>query len=149
MDAQPAIQPPRTAYAGLMAATACVSVVGAYVAASLVEGDARAAAFAAVTVAGASLCSFLPVLIQTRSGAAGFGVLIFAASIARMLLLMVGVLAVDNAGTVAQRPFVLGVLVGAAISLVFETAAAVVILKKLDRAGAHRAGATSHHSEHA
>ena len=149
MMSDTAMQPPRAAYAGLMALAAVVSVAAAFGVAIALGGDSRAAGFAAAAVAVASLASFLPSLIQTRGGAAGFGMLIFGASIARIFLLMIAVLAVDNSGTVDRRPFVLGVLVGAAVTLVIETTAAVVILKKLDRAGAHRAGTNSNPTEHA
>lgn len=143
-----AMQPPRAAYAGLMGLASVVSTVAAYAVVVMLGGDARAAGFAGAAVAGASLASFLPALIQSRSGAAGFGMLIFGASIARIFVLMIAVLAIDNAGTVERRPFVLGVLVGAAITLIIETVSAVIILKKLDRAGAHRAGASNTSPEH-
>jgi Kef-type K+ transport system membrane component KefB len=131
-----------------MGLAAIVSICSAFGVAMLLGGDARAAGFAAAAVAAASLASFLPVIIQSRSGAAVFGMLIFGASIARIFLLMIAVLAIDNAGTVERRPFVLGVLVGAAVTLIIETASAVIILKKLERAGAHRTGTNANHSEH-
>lgn len=149
MTPETAMQPPRAGYAGLMALAAGLSVAAAFGVATLLGADSRSAGLAAAAVGGASIASFLPSLIQLRSGAAGFGLLIFGASIARLMLLMVIVLAIDNGGTVDRRPFVLGVLAGAAITLIIETAAAVIILKKLDRAGAHRAGTTTSPTEHA
>lgn len=149
MTSDTAMQPPRAGYAGLMVLAAGLSVAAAFGVATALGADARSAGFAAAAVGGASVASFLPSLFQLRSGAAGFGMLIFGASIARLLLLMVIVLAIDNGGTVDRRPFVLGVLAGAAVTLIIETAAAVIILKKLDRAGAHRVSATPPPTEHA
>ncbi|MBX3407912.1 MAG: hypothetical protein KF869_14225 [Phycisphaeraceae bacterium] len=143
------MQPPRAAYAGLMAVAMVVAVGAAYATSVLAGGDGRAAGFAVAVVGAASLFSLLPSLIQSVNAAAHFGMYIFGASLARVFVLMIAVLAIDNGGTVVRRPFVLGVLVGAAVVLVIETAAAMVILKRLDRAGAHRAGKVSTTAEHA
>lgn len=149
MTPQTAMQPPRAAYACLMTIATGVAIGAAYATAALLGGDGRATGFAAAVVGGASLLSLLPCLLQSRNSAANFGLFIFGASLARIFALMIAVLAIDTAGTVDRRPFVLGVLAGAAVVLVIETAAAMVILRKLDRSGAHRAGPISTTTGHA
>lgn len=97
-------------------------------------GGGRAAELAVVVLLTASAASFLPLVLLPVLGPARWGFGVAAASGVRTLLLLFGGLAVDIAAGAPRQPMWLGILAGAGIVLVAETATAILVLQRMERA---------------
>lgn len=137
VSAVTANQPPRTLYAGLMVLVGLTATAVAFVAARAVGGPEAPALEPALLVAGVSVLGLLPVLVRS---AERFGLAVLGASVFRLLLAMFGALVLTEVSGLESRPVWLGVVAGAGLMLMAETAAAVAILASLERKKAGLAG---------
>jgi hypothetical protein len=126
---------PKAAYAGVMAPTCIVSAAAAGGMALALGGDRNTALLAVVSIAAASVVTFLPAMFATRSasGETNFGILVLVASVARMLGALTIALVFAQTQAVADVAFWFGILAGAGTLLLIESAAAISILARLDR----------------
>lgn len=122
--------PSPTRYAGLMLAATAAAAVAAWA----VAGGDRAGRLAIVILLIASTATFLPVVLAPVLGATRWGLGVLAASGLRTLLLLFGGLAVDLATSTPRQPMWLGIVVGAGVILAAETAAAILEVRRMERA---------------
>lgn len=124
-------QPPRALYAiamlcAALAATACAWFVAGRVA----LGEQASAAAAAAVVGGACVVGFLPAFL---GGAGRFGVMVLAASVGRLLLVLIGATLLTEIAGHPRRPVWIGAASGAAIALIIESVLAIKILVAIER----------------
>lgn len=123
-------QPPRSLYAIAMGVVAVAAGGCAFVAASAVSDDARAATMTSVLVGAVSLVGLLPALAHT---AERFGVAVLGTSVLRMLALLAAAVALTEFAGQPNRPVWFGVVAGAVTALVAESAIAVAVLSTMER----------------
>jgi heme A synthase len=130
----------RSLYAGLTLAVAAVATACAFVVARATGGSDAPASVVAGLVGVVSLLGLLPVLVRK---AEYFGMAVLGASIARMLLAMFAAVMLTEVGGLESRPVWLGVVAGAGLMLVAESAGAIAVLSSIERKKAGLAGAES------
>lgn len=140
MSAVAVTQPPRSLYAGLTLAVAALATGCAFAVARTTGGPDAPAVAVAGLVGVVSLIGLLPVLVRS---AQSFGIAVLGASVARLLLAMFASVMLTEVGGMASRPVWLGVVAGAGLMLVAESAAAIAILSSIERKKAGVAGAES------
>jgi hypothetical protein len=99
-----------------------------------VAGGGQPADLAVVVLLIASTATFLPVILGPVLGPARWGFGVLAASGVRTLLMLFGGLAVDAATSAPRQPMWLGILAGAGVILAAETAAAILMVHRMERA---------------
>ena len=129
-------QPPRSLYAGVMLAAGLIATACAFAAASAVGGPEAPALQTALLVFVVSMLGLLPVLVRS---AEYFGLAVLGSSVARLLLAMFAALILTEVGKFESHPVWLGVVTGAGLMLLIESATAIAILMSLERkkAGTH------------
>ena len=122
--------PPRGVYAALMAGFV---VAGALVAYGIgVRGSSQTANLSALAIVIAGVLGFAPSLVRLSGGMQTWGLLIFGASMARLLALLAVAFFFSQAGGIVRQPFWIGIVAGGVVVLLLETAAAFVILNRFD-----------------
>ena len=123
-------QPPRAAYAGLMALATALGVGAAAAAAGLGGGGRQTAQLAAMIVAVGSVPGFAPAVVGRPPF---WGMFVLAASMARLLAIVAMTVLLTQMRDLGDAHDALwgGVLAGAGVILMIESAAAVVILKRM------------------
>ena len=127
-----ASQPPRLVYAAWMTLCILLGVGAAYAIGS--RGTANSANFAALAVAIAGVVGYLPAVLRLSGGMQTWGLLVFGASIVRMLAVLSVALFFTQMQAIAKQPYWLGVVSGSVLILVLETAAAFVIIHRHEAA---------------
>jgi len=130
----------RSLYAGLTLAVAAMATACAFAVARGVGGPDAPAPVVAGLVGVVSLVGLLPILVRQ---AEHFGMAVLGASIARMLLAMFAAVMLTEVGGLDSKPVWLGVVAGAGLMLVVESAAAIAVLSSIERKKAGGAGAES------
>lgn len=110
------------------AALGCGAAVGM---AAALGGSMKTGVVAAGVVLAASLVSLLPGVLRLRQET--WGVAVLGASVARMLMVLALGLVIDSTAGLDRRAFWLGLVSGAVIVLIVETALAVSALQKMER----------------
>jgi hypothetical protein len=150
--ASPALSIPRFGY-GILIGAACLAAIVLGLTTTLLLGGTQPSVLLLVAaLAGGTLVALLPAVLVI--GADFWGVTVMLAGVARGLLVLgVVFVATENNPDLSKRAIYLGALAGTVLVLIVETAAAVSILSRLERAkAALKAGpspATSHSAEHA
>lgn len=124
------MQPYRPLYAGLMLAVTVVTSACAFAVARVTGGPDAPALVAAGLVGVVSLVGLLPAMVRAVEH---FGLAVLGASMARILLAMLGAVVLTQLGGVESRPLWLAVVAGAGIALFAESVAAIVILSSVER----------------
>lgn len=119
----------RLTHAALMAGVIAMGAATAMGVALALGGPARIGGLAAGVVAAASLVSLLPALLHLKPE--NWGLAVFGASTARMLLVLAVGFAVDPSGD--RQAFWMGLVAGAVVVLIAETGLAVSALQKFER----------------
>lgn len=124
-------------YAALMTLFVAAGVLLAYVVAN--RGSAESARLAAIAVGIAGLAGFLPSLIRLSGGMQTWGLLIFGASMVRMLGLLVVAFYFTQVQEIVKQPYWLGIAGGGVVILLLETISAFLILSRFESERARRA----------
>ncbi len=147
---QTARQPARGVYAAAMiGGTAAAIGLGLLV--SMADGgDSAVGARIALALGVALIPSLIPIAVWTREPQHTFGLLVFGASNARLLLVVaLGWILASNP-EVADRPLWFGLASGAVLLLAVETGAAAFVINRMHRAGTPSASSGDHAgAEHA
>lgn len=138
MSAVTANQPPRTLYAGLMLGASALATLAAFLVARAAGGADGPALQTGALIAGVSLLGLLPVLVRS---AETFGLAVLGASVARLLVALFGAVLLTEVAGAESRPVWLGVVTGAGLMLLIESAGAIAILMSLERKKAGHPGA--------
>ncbi|NUQ66850.1 MAG: hypothetical protein HUU18_01015 [Phycisphaerales bacterium] len=126
-------QPPRGTY---LAAMTGIGALGAFVASGMagaMGGDSRTITLAGATVLIATCATLFPGILMLRGGAQTWGMLVLAASVARMLVVLGLGAYFDETRELIRQAYWLGSVVGAAVVLAGETTLAIKILSRLER----------------
>lgn len=109
------------------------------------RGSGDSAKLAAMAVAIAGIVGFMPSLIRLSDGVRSWGLLIFAASMMRMLVLLAVAFYFTQVKEVVKQPYWLGVVSGGVVVLMLETIAAFVLITRFEAERVRRAasGATA------
>jgi len=103
------------------------------------RGSADSARLAALAVCVAGVVGFLPSLIRISGGMQTWGLLIFGASMMRMLALLAIAFYFMQVKEIVKQPYWLGVVSGGVTVLVLETIAAFVLLSRFEAERVKRA----------
>lgn len=103
------------------------------------RGSDDSARLATIAVAVAGVVGFLPALIRLNGGMQTWGLLVFGASMGRLLALLAIAAYFMQVKEVVKQPYWLGVVGGGVVVLFLETIAAFVILSKFETERARRA----------
>jgi len=103
------------------------------------RGSADSARLAALAVCVAGVVGFLPSLIRISGGMQTWGLLIFGASMMRMLALLAIAFYFMQVKEIVKQPYWLGVVSGGVTVLVLETIAAFVLLSRFEAGRVKRA----------
>ena len=133
MPESAAIQPPRAAYAGLMLVAVAAGLGLTAFVGYRIGGGAQTLMFALSALGIASLATFLPSIIVTRSGTQSWGLIVLGASMVRALGALVLGYIFESSNSLDRRPFWIGLVSGAALILVAESVAAIMILARIER----------------
>jgi hypothetical protein len=115
-------------------------VIGAGLAFAIgLRGSADSARLAALAVCVAGVVGFLPSLIRISGGMQTWGLLIFGASMMRMLALLAIAFYFMQVKAIVKQPYWLGVVSGGVTVLVLETIAAFVLLSRFEAERVKRA----------
>lgn len=124
-------------YAVLMA---LFVAIGASVAFAIgMRGSDDSAKLAAMAVCLAGVVGFLPAVIRMSDGMQSWGLLIFGASMMRMLALLAIAFYFTQVKEIVKQPFWIGVVGGGVIVLLLETIAAFVLLSRFEAERVKRA----------
>jgi len=126
-------QPPRGVY---LATMTIIGVVGALVASGAARafgGESLTVTLAGATVLIATCATLFPGILVLRGGAQTWGMLVMAASMARMLMVLGLGAYFDETRELTRQAYWMGSVVGAAVVLAGETTLAIKILSRLER----------------
>lgn len=132
--------PHASRHAALMLGASLVAGALAFGSAHLMGGSGTPAIVTGALVGFVSLLSLLPGLVRSPES---FGTAALCASVARLLLVMFGALVLTEVGGFPSKPVWLGVVLGAGLMLIVETASVVTILLSIERQKAGTPGVES------
>jgi hypothetical protein len=128
----PSSLPTPRGYAAIMVGAGVVAIGAAWLVAGLMDGSREPARLAAVCTGFGALLALAPALFGPRPQIGNWGLVVVGGSMARMILILsLGLMLVPADGT---RPFWVGILAGAGLILIAETATAAVFISRLDHA---------------
>lgn len=129
-------------YAAWIALTVAIGAGVAYLIG--MRGSDDSARLAAVAVATAGVVGFMPSVIRLSDGVRSWGLLVFASSMMRMLVLLAIAFYFMQVKEVVKQPYWLGVVSGGVVLLMLETIAAFVLITRFEAERVRRAasGAT-------
>lgn len=90
------------------------------------------ARWAALALAVASIASVAPAVLSVKPES--WGLVVFGGSIARMMLVLLAGFLIDHGQPLDRRAFWMGLVAGAVFVLIAETAVAISLLVKIERA---------------
>jgi len=129
--------PSKARYGSLMACVCVLALAASAAAANALGADSHTLTMALAAIAIGSLPTFFPLLFTRQTGReTNFGLVVFFASGARLLLIVATALLFSQMSDLAGRPFWIGVMTGAGLILIIESTAAIWILSKIERSKA-------------